>query len=119
MNTFLYVLIAALVVLGLVYAIVSIKKKGSASCGCQCSECMKSSNATEYAHTYTIRIDGMSCEHCKARVENAFNELEGCSAEVNLDEKIATLHSVKELTEAVMKQTVENLGFTYLSYTEA
>ena len=115
MNTFLYVLIGALVLLGLVYAIVSIKKKTNSPCDCCCSSCKEQA---EKAYTYIVRIDGMSCEHCKARVENAFNELEGCSAEVNLEEKAATLRCAQALTEDEINQMVENLGFTYVSYTE-
>ena len=33
----------------------------------------------------------MSCGHCSARVEAAFNEIKGVSAKVNLEEKIAYL----------------------------
>lgn len=119
MNIFLYVLIGALVFLGLVYAIISIKKKTNSPCCCSCSACSEKVETTEAAYTYVVQIDGMSCEHCKARVENAFNEMAGCTAEVNLDEKTATLRCVNAMTEEVIKETVENLGFTYLSYIEA
>jgi copper chaperone len=34
-----------------------------------------------------VQIEGMTCEHCKNRVENALNRLEGVSAKVNLKKK--------------------------------
>ena len=36
-----------------------------------------------------VQIEGMTCEHCKNRVENALNRLEGVSAKVNLKKKTA------------------------------
>ena len=38
-----------------------------------------------------VQIEGMTCEHCKNRVENALNRLEGVSAKVNLKKKTADL----------------------------
>ena len=40
-------------------------------------------------YEYKVYVDGMSCGHCSARVEAAFNEIKGVSAKVNLEEKIA------------------------------
>lgn len=38
-----------------------------------------------------VQIEGMTCEHCKNRVENALNRLEGVSAKVNLKKKTAVV----------------------------
>lgn len=62
----------------------------------------------------TVRIGGMSCEHCKARVEKGLGELkEVKSVEVNLENKTALIVLKKELSEDVIKNTIEDLGFSY------
>ncbi len=59
-----------------------------------------------------IKIEGMSCSHCSARVEKALNAIDGIKASVNLEEKIATLTLTKEVRDAVIKEAVEDAGFT-------
>lgn len=52
-----------------------------------------------------VKIEGMSCGHCKMRVEKALNALEGVeSAEVNLAEKSAEIKgnvSLEKVAEAI------------------
>ena len=59
-----------------------------------------------------IQIDGMSCSHCAMRVEKALNAIDGIFASVNLEEKTATLTLEKEVSDALIKETVEDAGFT-------
>ena len=59
-----------------------------------------------------IYIDGMSCHHCSARVQNALNELDGVSATVNLEEKSAILTLTKDVSMDMIKEAVEDAGFT-------
>lgn len=59
-----------------------------------------------------IRIDGMSCSHCSARVEKALNAIDGVSATVNLEEKTATLTMETEVADSVISEAVEDAGFT-------
>ncbi|MBP3447905.1 MAG: heavy-metal-associated domain-containing protein [Clostridia bacterium] len=59
-----------------------------------------------------IRIDGMSCSHCSARVEKALNAIDGVSATVNLEEKTATLTMETEIADSVISEAVEDAGFT-------
>ncbi|GAU76058.1 heavy metal translocating P-type ATPase [Fusibacter sp. 3D3] len=60
-------------------------------------------------------IEGMSCGHCKMRVEKALNAIEGVqTAEVHLDEKKAfvTMHS--EIDDEILKSAVEEAGYDVL-----
>ena len=63
---------------------------------------------------YKVYVDGMHCPHCQKRVEDAFNAIPKTSAKVNLEEKFALVTSKNELTEQQLKETVENIGFTYV-----
>lgn len=67
-------------------------------------------------YEYKVYVDGMSCGHCSARVEAAFNEVKGVSCKVNLEEKVANVTSKKELTEDFVKNLVNELGFTFVKF---
>ena len=67
-------------------------------------------------YEYKVYVDGMSCGHCSARVEAAFNEIKGVSAKVNLEEKVAYLTSKKIMTADEAKATVEGIGFTFVKF---
>ena len=56
-----------------------------------------------------LKIKGMSCNHCKNRVEKAFNSVEGVEkAEVDLDKGLAFIQlgektvEIKDLIDAVV-----------------
>lgn len=60
----------------------------------------------------TLHIDGMSCAHCAARVEKALNRLDGVHATVNLEAKTAFIVLEKAVDDAILKDAVEDAGFT-------
>ena len=61
----------------------------------------------------TVYVEGMMCEHCKARVEKALSEVEGVlSANVSLEEKKASIELEKEVSDEVLKKAVEDAGYT-------
>ena len=63
-------------------------------------------------NTKTISIEGMQCNHCKMNVEKALNSMEEVAkAEVNLNDKTATIYLVKEVDNSKLKSIIEDLGF--------
>ena len=100
-----------------IYAIIRMIKKPAGGC-CGCSGCSSESacNAkTEYTHSYTVYIDGMSCGHCKARVEELFNSFAETTVEVDLDKKCAFVKSNTPVDEEKIKEAVNELGFEFKS----
>lgn len=62
----------------------------------------------------TIKVNGMMCGHCKARVEKALGEIQGVeSAAVSLEKKNAVLKMSETVDEAVIKKAVEDAGYEY------
>ena len=61
--------------------------------------------------TLTIKIEGMSCGHCSARVEKALNALGGVRARVDLAGKTATVEG-ESLDENVIRKTISDAGYT-------
>jgi copper chaperone CopZ len=80
------------------------KAHHSCSCGGRC-ECVEND-----AKTYGVK--GMSCNHCKANVERALLALEGVrSAAAKIE--ACEVAIVGDVDEAVVKKTVEELGFKF------
>lgn len=73
-------------------------------------------NITHYPHKSLVYIDGMTCEHCKTRVENAFNSLPDCFAKVNLKKKYATVLSKQKLDEKQIAELVAEKGYTFVKF---
>lgn len=60
----------------------------------------------------TIKVEGMSCNHCKMRVEKALSAIPGVtSAVVNLEAKTAEITSDKEIEDKTLATAVEDAGF--------
>ncbi len=63
-----------------------------------------------------IRIDGMNCGHCQAKVEGALSSLNGVSkAKVDLKKKIATVTLEGDIIDDVLLKTVNDAGFKAIS----
>ena len=57
----------------------------------------------------TLMIEGMSCAHCSARVENALNAIEGVQAKVELKKKRAIVET--DVADDVLVKAVEDAGY--------
>jgi copper chaperone len=61
----------------------------------------------------TLRIEGMSCNHCVVRVENALTSVEGVeSAKVSLDDKQASVKfDPSKASMEKFKEAVDEAGY--------
>ncbi len=63
----------------------------------------------------TIKISGMTCNHCKANVENNLKELPGIeSVVVDLNAKNAQIQG-DNIDFELIKQTLEDIGYQLVS----
>lgn len=59
-----------------------------------------------------IRIEGMSCGHCVKHVEAALQEIPGVSGvQVDLQGKKAFVETTDTVTDAQLKEAVEEAGY--------
>lgn len=66
--------------------------------------------------TKTMKIEGMMCVRCEAKVKKALEALAGVEeAKPDHDAGIAELTIAGPVEDALLKETVEALGFTVLS----
>lgn len=63
----------------------------------------------------TIRVEGMMCEHCEARVKEALEKVKGVDAAApnhEKDEVVLTLS--KDVKEAKLAKAVEEAGYQFI-----
>lgn len=73
----------------------------------------------EYTMEKVLKVEGMQCGHCKAHVEKALGEVAGVvSAQVDLAAGTATVALTGEVSNAILKDAVENAGYTVASIAE-
>lgn len=63
-----------------------------------------------------VIVDGMVCGHCKKRIEDAFNELQGVKATVDLEKKTLTLESKNEISDETIKDLLEKLNYDFVKF---
>lgn len=112
------VIIILILVLVCIYAVRSyMKKLAQGCCGAGGDEEKKvkvqDRNPDHYPHCVTIGVEGMTCGHCKLRVENALNSEEGVWAQVNLKENSAKVHMKTLLSEDDLRRIIGRAGYTF------
>lgn len=106
-----------------IYAIISYRKKLSQGCCGSGGDIEKKivvsdKNPANYPCSVTIVIDGMTCNHCKQRVENALNELDGVWADVNLSKHSALVRMKTQLQEMELRRAVIKAGYGVVRITK-
>lgn len=68
-------------------------------------------NENNYKYKYDIEVDGLVCDNCRKRLENAFNTNEGMYAKVDLQKKVARLNAKQSISEEQIKDIVASSGY--------
>lgn len=64
-----------------------------------------------------VKIDGMSCMHCSARVEKILNEIDGVSAKVILENNEAEITFSKHVPDEAIISAINNAGYKAVGVT--
>ena len=99
-----------LIIIGIRSSVKHFKGEGGC-CGGGSSVKVKRKKLKQVVKERTVIIEGMTCEHCKARVESRLNSLDGVSAKVNLKRKTAVVSMEKDVQDEVIKKAIENAGY--------
>lgn len=108
------IIIGVLVVIGIIGVRSTVKhfKGEGGCCGGGSSAKVKRKKLNQVVKQRTILIDGMTCDHCRNRVESRLNEMDGVSAKVNLKKKIAIVSLGKDISDEELCEAVEKAGYT-------
>ena len=108
-----YIIIGILLVV-IVIALLRAKKhfRGGGCCGSG-SNTIRSKKALDGPKLgeKIMTIEGMHCENCEVRVENALNRLDSVACKVNYKKKTAVVAYSAEVSDEVLKSTVEKMGY--------
>ena len=58
-----------------------------------------------------MKIEGMMCERCQARVEKILNDMEGVTANVNLEAGTATCQCADNVNNEMLSKAVTDGGY--------
>ena len=111
MDNLIIIAILAVIV---IFALLRFRKhfKGGGCCG-------SGSNTIRSRKTLTdpklgekiLTIEGMTCENCEIRVENALNRIDGAAAKVSWKKKTAVVSYSKDISDAVLTEAVTKRGY--------
>ncbi len=107
-------IIAGVLLVIFLFAIFRTRKhfRGGGCCGSGSNTIRECKTLTEpKIGEKVLSIEGMHCENCAIRVENALNRLDGVLCKINLRKKTATVSYSKEVSDELLKQAVEELGY--------
>ena len=65
--------------------------------------------------TKVIKIEGMRCENCNRRVQNALNQLDGVNAKVYGDRAEAVVKLGRDIEDIELEKAVTGLGYRVIS----
>jgi len=68
-------------------------------------------NPEHYPYLVTIGVEGMTCNKCRERVENALNVMDGVWAEVSLAEKTARVRMKERISDEDLTKTITRRGY--------
>lgn len=112
-NVVLIAVIAALIAA----AVLVSRKRVSRGC-CEPSQdsvqevWVTDTDPAHYPYTRTVQIEGMHCENCVRRVANAYNQMEGCWAQVSLSKKRALVRTKQPVRDEELIAVPARLGYT-------
>ena len=109
-DVIIIVILVILIIIGISSTIKHFKGEGGC-CGGGSSVKVKRKKLKQVVKQRIVIIEGMTCEHCKARVESRLNALDGVSARVNLKRKTAVVSMEKEVEDEEIKKAIENAGY--------
>lgn len=116
------IIIIAVLVLMIAYALRGSLKhfKGQGGCcgGGEPAPKVKKQKLAQTAAVKKMVIEGMTCEHCKQRVENSLNALNQVNATVHLGKKEAVVKLGMAVSDEVLKEAVEKAGYQVVSITD-
>ena len=108
-------IILILLILICIFSVKSYIKKLAHGC-CGTGDDEKSSEIkaalSEYKYKYTVKVGGMSCKNCAAKIENVFNRKDGLYAKADFENGTAEIYSNAEVSEFTVRQTVVGLGYS-------
>lgn len=107
-------IIIAVIIIALAIGVVSAVKhfKGKGGCCGGGSYKPKRKKLKNVLYKKTFKVDGMHCEHCKNRIEEVVNDINGIAGRVDLGKGELTVSYAEEVSDELIKSKIERAGYT-------
>ena len=110
-NIIIIVILIALFAIGIRALIKHFKHESSCCGGGSQAVKVPEKKLDHVIGTKIVRVDGMTCDHCKGWVEKAINEIDGASAKVDLKKKEAVVSMSREMSDEEIIAAVKKAGY--------
>ena len=113
LPTILIALILAIIIGAAVIAV--FKKKKGGCCSADSAEKrikVSDHNPANYPHCVRLSVSGMTCSHCKLKVENELNAKGTIWAEANLKDGSVLVRLKEDLPDDTLRRIVSRVGYT-------
>lgn len=109
-DAVILLILAVVLIVGIRSSIKHLKGEG-ACCGGSSAAKHKRKKLKHVVAKKTFVVEGMTCEHCKNRVESAIDAMDGAAGKVNLRKKELLVSMEKEISEEKICAAVEKAGY--------
>ncbi len=113
-------IIIGIVIIVIIVGIYSTVKhfKGESSCCGGGGYKPKKKKLPVILYTKTFIIDGMHCEHCKNRVEEIVNDIDGTAGRVDLKKGELKVSYAQDVDDETIKSHIERVGYIVTEITK-
>lgn len=119
-NVIIVLILVAAVGYG-IYSFIHHLRHGGGCCGEHDAPAKKvraaDTNKSHYPHRLVMGVDGMTCQNCQRRVENALNAMPGTWAAADLAAQQVSILTKEAPDEAAIRQAIRDAGYLPLRTT--
>lgn len=119
-NVIIVLILVAAVGYG-IYSFIHHLRHGGCCCGEHDAPAKKvraaDTNKSHYPHRLVMGVDGMTCQNCQRRVENALNAMPGTWAAADLAAQQVSILTKESPDEAAIRQAIRDAGYLPLRTT--
>ena len=113
-NAIIIVIVLVAVAIAIKYSIQHFKGEGGCCGGGGKAKLIKPKKLDKVVAIKVIKIDGMTCDHCSARIQNALNSMGDVNAKVNRSRNCAVVKLGREIDDAEIEAVITDLGYTVM-----
>ncbi len=111
-----YIIIAIIIVIAIVGFCSTIKHfKGQGGCCGGGDYRPKKKKLPRVKYLKTFQVEGMHCEHCKNRVEEAVNDIHGIAGKVDLKKGLLTVSYAEDIEDSLITTRIQRIGYKIIS----
>ena len=107
-------IIAAVIVFAVAVGAVSAVKHFRGQSGCCGGGGYKprKKKLSNVIYTKTFKVEGMHCDHCKARIEEVVGDIKGVAGKVDLKKGEVIVSYAERVSDRLIKGRIEKAGYT-------